>query len=148
MQQHLSQSRQVMGCLSSYISVCVCTTKCVCCVCRYGLKEFGRDALHPTPTGRGAAGFGPPALAQTPTGPPGASVPQQGSVMMVYGLDLDKVNTDKLFNIFCLYGNVVRVSTPPPYSSPLHNLKVNVTNCQPNNYQLVRAKLVLIFLLD
>jgi len=30
--------------------------------------------------------------------------------MMVYGLNLDKVNPDRLFNIFCLYGNVVRVS--------------------------------------
>jgi len=30
--------------------------------------------------------------------------------MMVYGLDPDKSNADKLFNIFCLYGNVLRVS--------------------------------------
>ncbi|CAB3363137.1 Hypothetical predicted protein [Cloeon dipterum] len=36
-------------------------------------------------------------------------VPQQGSVMMVYGLNLEKVNPDRLFNIFCLYGNVVRI---------------------------------------
>lgn len=41
---------------------------------------------------------------------PSNPVPQQGSVMMVYGLNLDKVNPDRLFNIFCLYGNVVRVS--------------------------------------
>jgi hypothetical protein len=30
--------------------------------------------------------------------------------MMVYGLDPEKSNTEKLFNIFCLYGNVLRVS--------------------------------------
>ncbi|XP_065087715.1 heterogeneous nuclear ribonucleoprotein L-like [Ochlerotatus camptorhynchus] len=33
-------------------------------------------------------------------------VQQQGAVMMVYGLGN---NTDKLFNLFCLYGNVVRI---------------------------------------
>ncbi|KAL1381450.1 hypothetical protein pipiens_000428, partial [Culex pipiens pipiens] len=33
---------------------------------------------------------------------------QQGAVMMVYGLDSSTANTDKLFNLFCLYGNVVR----------------------------------------
>ena len=43
-------------------------------------------------------------------GPPNpSSAPQQGAVMMVYGLDYDKMNTDRLFNLFCLYGNVVRV---------------------------------------
>lgn len=35
---------------------------------------------------------------------------QQGAVMMVYGLDKDTSNTDKLFNLVCLYGNVARVS--------------------------------------
>jgi heterogeneous nuclear ribonucleoprotein L len=29
--------------------------------------------------------------------------------MMVYGLQPDKVNADKLFNLFCLYGNVTKV---------------------------------------
>lgn len=38
-------------------------------------------------------------------GPPG----QQGSVMMVYGLNPDKVNCDSLFNVSCLYGNVSKV---------------------------------------
>ena len=36
--------------------------------------------------------------------------PQQGAVMMVYGLDPNTVNADRLFNLCCLYGNVVRVS--------------------------------------
>lgn len=73
---------------------------------RYGLKpEYGREPLHPTPP---RPGFGPPSLAQAPGGP--NPQPQQGSVMMVYGLDLEKVNADKLFNLFCLYGNVLKVS--------------------------------------
>lgn len=40
-------------------------------------------------------------------------VPQgqsQGAVMMVYGLDGQISNTEKLFNLVCLYGNVARVS--------------------------------------
>uniref|UniRef100_T1IPR9 RRM domain-containing protein n=1 Tax=Strigamia maritima TaxID=126957 RepID=T1IPR9_STRMM len=35
--------------------------------------------------------------------------PQQGAVMMVYGLNHEKINADRIFNLFCLYGNVVRV---------------------------------------
>lgn len=34
---------------------------------------------------------------------------QQGSVLMVYGLNPEKMNCQRLFNLFCLYGNVVRV---------------------------------------
>ncbi|CAL8111478.1 unnamed protein product [Orchesella dallaii] len=41
------------------------------------------------------------------TGP--ARPMQQGAVMMVYGLCKDKINAERLFNLFCLYGNVVRV---------------------------------------
>lgn len=69
---------------------------------RYGLKsDFGgREPLHPTPARPGYV----PSLGQTP--PTSA----QGSVMMVYGLQADKVNTDKLFNLFCLYGNVTKVN--------------------------------------
>ncbi|XP_065079718.1 heterogeneous nuclear ribonucleoprotein L-like [Ochlerotatus camptorhynchus] len=33
---------------------------------------------------------------------------QQGAVMIVYGLDNNTANTDKLFHLFCLYGNFVR----------------------------------------
>ncbi|XP_014253220.1 heterogeneous nuclear ribonucleoprotein L isoform X13 [Cimex lectularius] len=32
-----------------------------------------------------------------------------GCVLMAYGLDPNKANPDKLFNLFCLYGNVIRV---------------------------------------
>lgn len=34
---------------------------------------------------------------------------QQGAVMMVYGLDPQTANADRLFNLVCLYGNVVRI---------------------------------------
>jgi len=34
---------------------------------------------------------------------------QQGAVLMVYGLNKDKMNADRLFNLLCLYGNVDRV---------------------------------------
>ena len=68
---------------------------------RYGIKsDFGgREPLHPTPPRPGYV----PTLGQTPP------TSTQGSVMMVYGLQPDKVNTDKLFNLFCLYGNVTKV---------------------------------------
>lgn len=44
---------------------------------------------------------GPPRM---PSGPP-----QPGCVLMVYGLKEEKINCQKLFNLFCLYGNVMRV---------------------------------------
>ena len=65
------------------------------------------------PPPRGGGGF-PQADGATASGPGGANTPgmlQQGSVLMVYGLSMDKINCSKLFNLFCLYGNVVRVST-------------------------------------
>ncbi|CAI5441590.1 unnamed protein product [Caenorhabditis angaria] len=33
-----------------------------------------------------------------------------GCVMMIYGLDHEKINCEKLFNVLCLYGNVLRIS--------------------------------------
>jgi len=65
----------------------------------------GREPVLPTP------GFAPPGNAPSlANGPPNASgIPQQGAVMMVYGLNHDKMNSEKLFNLLCLYGNVVRV---------------------------------------
>lgn len=51
--------------------------------------------------------FGPHSAALM-AGPAGMS--PQGTVMMVYGLNSDQINCDRLFNLFCLYGNVVRVS--------------------------------------
>jgi hypothetical protein len=40
----------------------------------------------------------------------GSGSAHQGTVLMVYGLSVDRINCDRLFNLFCLYGNVVRVS--------------------------------------
>ncbi|XP_026877514.2 heterogeneous nuclear ribonucleoprotein L2 [Electrophorus electricus] len=45
-----------------------------------------------------------------PPPPPGEySAHAESPVMMVYGLEPSKINADKVFNIFCLYGNVERV---------------------------------------
>lgn len=40
---------------------------------------------------------------------PGSYTHHQGAVCMVYGLTLEKMNASRIFNLFCLYGNVVRV---------------------------------------
>uniref|UniRef100_A0A7N8X8Z4 Heteroous nuclear ribonucleoprotein L n=1 Tax=Mastacembelus armatus TaxID=205130 RepID=A0A7N8X8Z4_9TELE len=42
-------------------------------------------------------------------GPPPPHRMGPGMVLMVYGLEPSKINADKVFNIFCLYGNVERV---------------------------------------
>ncbi|MFT7803536.1 heterogeneous nuclear ribonucleoprotein L isoform X4 [Arapaima gigas] len=56
---------------------------------RYGGPQYG----HPPP---------PP--------PPGEYSPHADSpVLMVYGLEPSKMNADRVFNVFCLYGNVERV---------------------------------------
>ncbi|XP_055593143.1 heterogeneous nuclear ribonucleoprotein L isoform X2 [Uranotaenia lowii] len=63
----------------------------------------------PTPAGTHVGLMKDPPL--TRNGPANFIQPtqQQGAVMMVYGLDNCTSNTDKLFNLFCLYGNVVRI---------------------------------------
>lgn len=63
----------------------------------------------PTPAGTHVGLMKDPPL--TRNGPANYIQPaqQQGAVMMVYGLDNNTANTDKLFNLFCLYGNVVRI---------------------------------------
>lgn len=52
-------------------------------------------------------GFGPPGRFPEQSAGPQAS--GQGCVVMVYGLNMEKMNCEKLFNLFCLYGNVVRI---------------------------------------
>lgn len=55
-------------------------------------------------------------------GPPG-----QGSgscVVMVYGVEQDKLNCDKLFNLLCLYGNVIRVSNARKHAVRVWNTKL------------------------
>ncbi|XP_073987251.1 heterogeneous nuclear ribonucleoprotein L isoform X14 [Rhodnius prolixus] len=75
---------------------------------RFMMKGMGgREGLvappPPPPPPRGAA-YGPTALAANGLQSGGA-----GCVLMAYGLDPAKANPDRLFNIFCLYGNVIRI---------------------------------------
>ncbi|XP_048488174.1 heterogeneous nuclear ribonucleoprotein L isoform X2 [Plutella xylostella] len=65
-----------------------------------------RDGRGYGPEGYGGEGFAPPPPMHHPGMPPQN---QQGAVMMVYGLDPQTVNADRLFNLCCLYGNVVRI---------------------------------------
>lgn len=67
---------------------------------RYNARTDGYDGRIDGPPG-------PPRYGNST--PVAGGVPQQGAVMMVYGLNHEKINSDKLFNLFCLYGNVVRV---------------------------------------
>lgn len=69
--------------------------------------RFGRDPYRgegPPPVSPRGPGYGP----GVPMNPP-PSGNQQGAVMMAYGLSHEKMNADKLFNILCLYGNIVRI---------------------------------------
>lgn len=78
-------------------------------------QNFSPPEFHPsenwkpTPAGTHVGLMKDPPL--TRNGPANFIQPaqQQGAVMMVYGLDSSTANTDKLFNLFCLYGNVVRI---------------------------------------
>ncbi|KAI9583663.1 hypothetical protein GQX74_005411, partial [Glossina fuscipes] len=82
---------------------------------------FATPEFHPTtPENWKGATIHPTGLMKEPAVVPGRNAPvaftaqgqTQGAVMMVYGLDHDTSNTDKLFNLVCLYGNVARsVST-------------------------------------
>ncbi|XP_047488337.1 heterogeneous nuclear ribonucleoprotein L-like isoform X4 [Penaeus chinensis] len=56
----------------------------------------------------GGAG-GPGGASLQAMGQPQPGIPQQGAVLMVYGLNKDKMNADRIFNLLCLYGNVVRI---------------------------------------
>ncbi|KAJ8383651.1 hypothetical protein AAFF_G00216220 [Aldrovandia affinis] len=52
--------------------------------------------------------YGGPQYGHAPP-PPDYSPHADSPVVMVYGLDPAKINADRVFNIFCLYGNVERV---------------------------------------
>lgn len=65
--------------------------------------------MGPPMRGRGGRSYGPGYGPPPP--PPGEYGAHADSpVVMVYGLDPVKMNADRVFNIFCLYGNVERVS--------------------------------------
>lgn len=73
--------------------------------------RFAHDPYHadgPPPLSPRGPGYGPGGPMPRLPPPPGPN--QQGCVLMAYGLSVDKMNCDKLFNILCLYGNVARVS--------------------------------------
>uniref|UniRef100_A0A8C2WQX8 Heteroous nuclear ribonucleoprotein L n=1 Tax=Cyclopterus lumpus TaxID=8103 RepID=A0A8C2WQX8_CYCLU len=60
--------------------------------------------------GMGGRGRGNQRYGQSYGPPPPEYGPHADSpVLMVYGLEPSKVNADKVFNIFCLYGNVERI---------------------------------------
>ncbi|XP_067628113.1 heterogeneous nuclear ribonucleoprotein L isoform X5 [Eurosta solidaginis] len=87
--------------------------------------QFGATEFHPTtPENWKGATIHTTGLMKEPAVVPGRTAPVafatqaqaqeiipslQGAVMMVYGLDHDTSNTDKLFNLVCLYGNVARI---------------------------------------
>uniref|UniRef100_A0A336KYI4 CSON001530 protein n=1 Tax=Culicoides sonorensis TaxID=179676 RepID=A0A336KYI4_CULSO len=78
----------------------------------YATPEFHQTAENWKPTQTHATLIKEPAVVPVrTTAPTFVAQPQtqQGSVMMVYGLDNTTSNTDKLFNLVCLYGNVARI---------------------------------------
>ncbi|XP_030637433.1 heterogeneous nuclear ribonucleoprotein L [Chanos chanos] len=66
----------------------------------------GRRMGPPMGRGRGGPRYGGP---QYGPPPPDYSPHADSPVIMVYGLEPTKINADRVFNIFCLYGNVERV---------------------------------------
>lgn len=69
----------------------------------------GRRMGPPMGRGRGGPRYGGAQYGHGPP-PPDYSAHADSPVVMVYGLDPTKINADRVFNIFCLYGNVERVS--------------------------------------
>jgi len=66
--------------------------------------------MGPPMRGRGGRSYGP--SYGPPPPPPGEyGGHAESPVVMLYGLEPVKMNADRVFNIFCLYGNVERVST-------------------------------------
>ena len=39
----------------------------------------------------------------------GNATPQQNCVLMFYGMNGDMMNCERLFNLVCVYGNIVRI---------------------------------------
>uniref|UniRef100_A0A3Q2ZHF9 Heterogeneous nuclear ribonucleoprotein L n=1 Tax=Kryptolebias marmoratus TaxID=37003 RepID=A0A3Q2ZHF9_KRYMA len=74
----------------------------------YGSPPYEGRRMGPPMRGRGGRSYGPGYGPPPP--PPGEYGAHADSpVVMVYGLDPSKMNADRVFNIFCLYGNVERV---------------------------------------
>lgn len=87
--------------------------------------------MGPPMRGRGSRSYGPGYGPPPP--PPGEYGAHADSpVVMAYGLDTAKMNADRVFNIFCLYGNVERVSEGAlQFSDPVQSLSDPVLfSCQ------------------
>lgn len=75
----------------------------------YGSPPYEGRRMGPPMRGRGGRSYGPGYGPPPP--PPGEyGGHAESPVVMLYGLDPLKMNADRVFNIFCLYGNVERVS--------------------------------------
>uniref|UniRef100_A0AAQ6IDV7 RRM domain-containing protein n=1 Tax=Anabas testudineus TaxID=64144 RepID=A0AAQ6IDV7_ANATE len=75
----------------------------------YGSPPYEGRRMGPPMRGRGGRSYGPGYGPPPP--PPGEYGAHADSpVVMVYGLEPVKMNADRVFNIFCLYGNVERVN--------------------------------------
>uniref|UniRef100_A0A7N6F997 RRM domain-containing protein n=1 Tax=Anabas testudineus TaxID=64144 RepID=A0A7N6F997_ANATE len=80
-----------------------------------GYHGYNDDGYGPPPPHRMGPGMGGRGRGNQRYGPSyGPPPPEYGPhadspVLMVYGLEPSKINADKVFNIFCLYGNVERV---------------------------------------
>ncbi|XP_029302093.1 heterogeneous nuclear ribonucleoprotein L-like isoform X2 [Cottoperca gobio] len=74
----------------------------------YGSPPYEGRRMGPPMRGRGGRNFGPGYGPPPP--PPGEyGGHAESPVVMLYGLEPVKMNADRVFNIFCLYGNVERV---------------------------------------
>ncbi|KAL1124575.1 hypothetical protein AAG570_001199 [Ranatra chinensis] len=69
----------------------------------------GRESLIGAPPSQGRGGPTGGASAYGQALPPNGLQGGTGCVMMAYSLDPNKANPDRLFNLFCLYGNVIRI---------------------------------------
>uniref|UniRef100_A0A8C5EMI6 Heterogeneous nuclear ribonucleoprotein L-like n=1 Tax=Gouania willdenowi TaxID=441366 RepID=A0A8C5EMI6_GOUWI len=80
-----------------------------------GYHGYNDDGYTPPPPHRMGSGIGARGRGGQRYGsgyglpPPEYGAHSDSPVLMVYGLDPSKINADKVFNIFCLYGNVERI---------------------------------------
>ncbi|XP_035695849.1 heterogeneous nuclear ribonucleoprotein L-like isoform X1 [Branchiostoma floridae] len=81
-------------------------------------QQFGGQGQYGPPMGGpGGGNMGPPPQQRQPPsyspGPPqpgpGGPGPQGSPVVMVYGMVPNKMNCERLFNLLCLYGNVMKI---------------------------------------
>lgn len=75
----------------------------------YEGRRMGPPPPPPGASRRGPSRYGPGQYGPPPPPPPPEyGMGSESSVLMVYGLD-PKINCDRVFNLFCLYGNVEKV---------------------------------------